>query len=1331
MRMRKLSDGKHNAWSDAIVSENEAISPAIDNSDLFDAGRTNSSRLRADLKEFVDFVAVPQEIWDELKQRCGLVSAQHSLPRQTYARTDSKWALEIYPAVLDVHYKDEKLESQRSSIEFSLGDTLDRIKDKIRERIPCLRVQNLDVYAVKKDLNGEKRELLASEFFTFTELHLERARRLEVQPSLEQALVAVTVEEALPAYDGACSSIAAPITIRGDPMDSCETEVDLTKSNDAPLLLANSSTSSAILPIVPLRTERTAISSRYTSARRALPIGATGLQNLGNTCFMNSALQCLSNTAPLTKYFIQNKWEAELNPENPLGMRGQVAEAYAELTKQLWRPNEDRNSSYAPRPFKSTIGRFNSMFAGYSQQDSQELLGFLVDGLHEDLNRIKKKPYVEAPDMDGQPDEVVAAKAWEIYCLRNDSIVVDLFQGQYKSRVECIECGKLSVTFDPYMFLSVPIPDHRFVEVKVIGVSHVTSVDPNEEEAARSLLLSLPRDSTIAALRKAVAARMGWSTVMDSESALSSHVVEIYNGAIYRFLQDADSITSIAAGEIIWVVEFGEPDWDLFEVPPEERTPLNTRQIPVFFTEPPERNQFGGSAFGVPLMVSIPAIVPASSDRHRSAEDVFAERVYRVLVRSLRKYAQFPLFTTAHKMNLREVYELRALNPDYVEEHRRRLSLSSTSHESLQGEANAQTDHPSPDQAAIPHSDSTFLTNEDTGIDCEPIEDLFELYKATPKSPATDSNLFYYRGWHENGSRKELLYSGREARLQREKRELADEEQSTDADDEASDPDVPPAVTQRSPQGSRSYMDLTRRQSALSTSAFDGPTLLLMEWSPSYRNYTLYKDIDRLPVTEDLRNEEVRQEHISAQKAANAPVTLQSCLDEYRKEETLGDDNSWYCPRCRDHRPTKKKLDIWTVPEILVFHLKRFSNTGRGYRSMMGDKIDTFVDAPVHGLDLTDVVLGKHPARKWQSQESVRTDNHAEMEAGSDNVEPGNLRPHSTVHDSDTDDRLVYDLFAVSNHFGGLGGGHYTAFAKNCVDDQWYNFDDSQVSKIDEESVLTSAAYFLFYQRRYKGNKPDLSGALEDLRQRNEAEEAAAALLKSQKTSSHFLSKPSSSSCGSSDIRSSRRPGEGLGLVSPITTSADTTHNNSLTNSPNGSGTLLSSGEDANESQPVQRHRNSSRHSHTGRPSAFGPRLPSVEGETVSQIGARFTFGQASQHGSGESGWEGRTLLSGARSPSPVSPIWGPGEAPNAPPWGDPSTFMDLPLGEDAASEAGTAEVVLEESSAQPQLPSDMDIDSDGRGTLEADLLAATTEATADEEEVPDSISMSVAPNSK
>lgn len=132
-------------------------------------------------------------------------------------------------------------------------------------------------------------------------------------------------------------------------------------------------------------------------------------------------------------------------------MHGQVAEAFGQLIERIW---SSSGSSVAPREFKQALSRFAPQFSGYGQQDTQELLAFLLDGVHEDLNRIKKKPATNAPDWEGGGDKELvelAQTCWEQYRSRNDSVIVDLFQGQYRSTVVCPDCDKVSCSLSSTM----------------------------------------------------------------------------------------------------------------------------------------------------------------------------------------------------------------------------------------------------------------------------------------------------------------------------------------------------------------------------------------------------------------------------------------------------------------------------------------------------------------------------------------------------------------------------------------------------------------------------------------------------------------------------------------------------------------------------------------------------------------------------------------------------------------------------------------------------------------------------------------------------------------
>jgi len=149
-------------------------------------------------------------------------------------------------------------------------------------------------------------------------------------------------------------------------------------------------------------------------------------------------------------------------------------------------------------------------------------------------------------------------------------------------------------------------------------------------------------------------------------------------------------------------------------------------------------------------------------------------------------------------------------------------------------------------------------------------------------------------------------------------------------------------------------------------------------------------------------------------------MTLQDCLELFRVTEKLSEEDAWFCPKCQEFKEATKKMDLWSTPELLCFHLKRFSMDVGSY---WVDKLETPVDIPLEGLDMSSYVL-----------------------------RPGDVS--------------TYTLAAVSNHYGGTGGGHYTAYARNEKNGRWYEFDDSRVAPMPEGYPLDrAAAYVAFYIR--------------------------------------------------------------------------------------------------------------------------------------------------------------------------------------------------------------------------------------------------------------------------
>ncbi|XP_058459184.1 ubiquitin carboxyl-terminal hydrolase 31 isoform X2 [Malaya genurostris] len=242
--------------------------------------------------------------------------------------------------------------------------------------------------------------------------------------------------------------------------------------------------------------------------------------------------------------------------------------------------------------------------------------------------------------------------------------------------------------------------------------------------------------------------------------------------------------------------------------------------------------------------------------------------------------------------------------------------------------------------------------------------------------------------------------------------------------------------------------------SVLPTDAGPAHVKLLIEWVNPERFFS------------DMTDPFVEHESVSQMKEkmpASSALTLEQCLEHYTKAETLSAEDAWRCPHCQKYLPVVKTLGLWSLPDIMVIHFKRFRQ--QQLRGPQSAKLTTLVKFPLNGFDMSP-----HLAR----------DPNVEASAPSfeDNWSPWRrTSKRHTTHSSHQQSFPLqvmdnqYDLYAVCYHQGDtLETGHYTAACKNPYDHHWYKFDDQRVTQVPndrvQEEIVNNEAYILFYQRR-------------------------------------------------------------------------------------------------------------------------------------------------------------------------------------------------------------------------------------------------------------------------
>ncbi|KAM3133391.1 hypothetical protein pb186bvf_014552 [Paramecium bursaria] len=622
--------------------------------------------------------------------------------------------------------------------------------------------------------------------------------------------------------------------------------------------------------------------------------GIVGLGNLGNTCFMNSALQCLSNAQALTEYFLSNRYFDEINEDNPLGTKGQLVRKYGSLLKKMWC---GKNNVVVPNSFKQAVGKFQPMFKGFQQHDSSELITFLLDGIHEDLNRIKKKPYVESQDSNGRPDFEVAKESWNNHTARNQSIITDLMYGQYKSNLECPnpQCKRVSITFDPFLTVQLGIPDNKkkFIDLKLYyGFFNFSK-------------RSIPFTKSQTYLLKEFKAKV------ESDFNLLNQELFFFipsNYSSYELLSEEKLMNDVRKQS--------------------KRSGLSVRQLAEFEASIPKEER---------IFIQFTNKVNENYGYKRSLQQ--------------NGYLVFGLQFTLKQVHLQVFKMLKSLFEEVCE--------------------------------------GKVLQNDD---------ELLQFYESNVLKK------FYQLDYKSNSSFWQTC-------------SFCNKKTCSDCqvnfDDESVD-------------------DVKKR-------IFKSDSNCNVEFSITWILSPL-KNIKIADLFDHYKQNAITEETTDSQQQQGVlpTISLKDCLEFSQLPEQLANDNMWYCKTCQDHVQAYKSMKIYKAPKILMLQLKRFKASNR----MFKQKLESFVDFPINGLDMSDYIINSRIPNDYKEE---------------------NLQDNGEINKKP----ILYDLFAISNHFGGLGGGHYTAYAKNHIQNKWYNFDDSHASEVrSEDQIVSKAAYVLFYKLR-------------------------------------------------------------------------------------------------------------------------------------------------------------------------------------------------------------------------------------------------------------------------
>ena len=268
--------------------------------------------------------------------------------------------------------------------------------------------------------------------------------------------------------------------------------------------------------------------------------GITGLVNRGNTCFLNTSIQCLSHIMPLTDYFVNDSY-LEYITRNKKEFR--LCKQYAILMKGFW----EESCIVDPESFHRTFQNSNEYFSNYDQHDCQEALSIILDAIHESLTYEVDITHRGVIENEMDKFMVDSINNWSKSFNNKYSIIVDLFFGQFVSYITDVETNKtISYNFEHFNILNVPINGrniyeclNNFIKPEELERPYLNETDKKEYRVKRQIKISKIPQYLIIVLKRF---RFNGSRYIKNPDLLS---FPINNLDISRYVEGYDQYNAI------------------------------------------------------------------------------------------------------------------------------------------------------------------------------------------------------------------------------------------------------------------------------------------------------------------------------------------------------------------------------------------------------------------------------------------------------------------------------------------------------------------------------------------------------------------------------------------------------------------------------------------------------------------------------------------------------------------------------------------------------------------------------------------------------------------